>query len=436
MQKSLFVFETIGTRGDVVPLLALAHELRRRGHDASLLAPSAFAPDAAALGVDFVPITDEHLDHVGQIQFSDFYFPAFQRVVDHFEAARRNEREPIVVNIDKTATSNLLCERHGWSGVRLHLMPYKLRSLIAPPWPFAAHARGPGRQEYLRRTLPRFLAACDQDPRLLGYINERRRALGLPPAASATPTEPYLAAQACLFPEWYAPPPSDWPSPMPLLGFPLPRPSSTLPPELADFLGRGSPPLVFTTGTGVRDVQQFFAHAHDCCKRLGRRGLFLSAQLPRALSSEALGIFSYAELSLVLPRAALLVHHGGIGTLARALEAGIPQIVSPLKYDQPDNAHRVTELGLGALLPREHLNGHTLAVLASQLLGPQWSRTRLCAAQRSICTSDAIDTCATLLESVTGGRVRDAKTTCSRQALACDREPPKKSAHLAASALR
>lgn len=410
MKKSFFVLETIGTRGDVAPLLALAHELRRRGHDASLLAPSAFAPDAAELGIHFVPTTKQHLDHVGKLELGDFYFPAFQPVVDHLDALADAGRRPVVVNIDKTATSNLLCERYAWRGARLHLMPYKLRSLISPAWPFAAEACGPGREVYLRETLPRFLARCDTHPRLLAYINERRRALRLPPAVSATPNEPHLAAQICLFPEWYAPPPADWPSPLPLLGFPLPRARGELPSELAGFLQHGSAPLVFTTGTGVRDVEQFFAHAQDCCRRLGRRGVFLSTQLRNAPSNETFATFSHVELGLLLPHAALLVHHGGIGTLARAIEAGIPQIVSPLKYDQPDNAHRATELGLGALLPREQLSGHSLAGAALRLLGPAWPRTQLLAAQRSVRASDAIDACATLLEGIANTAVAHGAT--------------------------
>ena len=400
MKKSLFVFETIGTRGDIAPLLALAHELRRRGHDASLLAPSAFASEAAELGVHFVSITNEHLDHVGPLDFADFYFPAFQRVVSHLGELASSRHRPVVVNIDKTATSNLLCERYGWRGVRLHLTPYKLRSLISPPWPYAARAQGPEREVYLRETLPRFLTACDTHPRLLAYINERRSALGLPHAVSATPEEPHLAAQACLFPDWYAPPAADWPSPMPLLGFPLPAATGKLPPTLVDFLRRGSPPLVFTTGTGVRDVEHFFASARECCELLGVRGVFLSAHLPQTKCSANIATFGHVELSLLLPHAALLVHHGGIGTLARAVQAGIPQIVSPLKYDQPDNAQRAAQLGLGALLPREQLSARSLANVAAQLLSAEWSRRRLLAAQRRMLAHDAIATCATLLEDI------------------------------------
>jgi rhamnosyltransferase subunit B len=53
-------------------------------------------------------------------------------------------------------------------------------------------------------------------------------------------------------------------------------------------------------------------------------------------------------MSTLLPRSAALVHHGGIGTAAQALAAGIPQLVVPFAYDQFDNAERLRHLGCGA----------------------------------------------------------------------------------------
>ncbi|MEO8179445.1 MAG: nucleotide disphospho-sugar-binding domain-containing protein [Deltaproteobacteria bacterium] len=399
MDKLRFVFETIGTRGDVAPLLAVAAEVQRRGFDATLLAPCAFARDARDQGVDFVPTFDRHLDRVGRACFDDFYFPALQLVVDYFDRARRGGQRLVVVNIDKTASSNLLCERDAVPGVRLHLTPFKLRSFIAPPWPFAAHARGPGRAAYLRDTLPRFLDDCDRHAGLLAHINARRGGLGLPPATSATPLEPHLLEQACLFPDWYGSPPADWPSGLRLLGFPLPEPAGSLSEPVRAFLAAGEPPLVFTTGTGVRDVREFFEHARGCCTLLQRRGLFLGPHLAGP-GDPAILTVGFEELALVLPHSALLVHHGGIGTLARAVQAGIPQLVSPLKYDQPDNAHRVEDLGLGARLERAQLSAFSLAALARRLLSKDWPRRRLTESCQRVQACNGIDACAALLEQI------------------------------------
>jgi UDP:flavonoid glycosyltransferase YjiC (YdhE family) len=90
----------------------------------------------------------------------------------------------------------------------------------------------------------------------------------------------------------------------------------------------------------------------DACRRLGRRGLLLSRyrdQLPADLPP-GVRHFDYVPLSRVLPRAAALVSHGGIGTLSQALAAGIPQLIMPLGFDQFDNAARLGRLGVAATL--------------------------------------------------------------------------------------
>jgi rhamnosyltransferase subunit B len=63
---------------------------------------------------------------------------------------------------------------------------------------------------------------------------------------------------------------------------------------------------------------------------------------------------SYAPFSRLLPKTCAIVHHGGIGTTAQALAAGVPQLVMPLSHDQPDNARRVKRLGVGLTIdPRD-----------------------------------------------------------------------------------
>ena len=97
---------------------------------------------------------------------------------------------------------------------------------------------------------------------------------------------------------------------------------------------------------------QFFTAEANACRRLKRRGLLLTRfpeQIPASLPT---GVHhaNYVPLSEVLPHAAVLVHHGGIGTTAQALRRGCPQLVMPMTFDQPDNAVRIARLGVGRSL--------------------------------------------------------------------------------------
>ncbi|MEO8179418.1 MAG: nucleotide disphospho-sugar-binding domain-containing protein [Deltaproteobacteria bacterium] len=206
-------------------------------------------------------------------------------------------------------------------------------------------------------------------PYVLSGLNAFRTELGLAPIASVCELESRANLQLCLFPEWYCREAGDSPLRR-CVGFPLPRPHRELPRELSTFIDQRGRPIVFTPGTGVMDVSAFFAAARQCCEQLGRPGLFLSPGLPAQHRGPNGLIYQldYLDLEVVLPRAALLVHHGGMGTTARALEAGIPQIVSPQAFDQPDNGDRISRLGVGAMIHRRKLTGEALAGAAGALL--------------------------------------------------------------------
>ena len=92
----------------------------------------------------------------------------------------------------------------------------------------------------------------------------------------------------------------------------------------------------------------------QAAQRLGRRAVLLTPhreQVPASLPPDMLWL-PYVPLRTLLPRAAALVHHGGIGTTAEALRAGVPQVIVPLAYDQFDNAARVEALAAGAMRAR------------------------------------------------------------------------------------
>jgi UDP:flavonoid glycosyltransferase YjiC (YdhE family) len=92
------------------------------------------------------------------------------------------------------------------------------------------------------------------------------------------------------------------------------------------------------------------------------------------------------------------VHHGGIGTTARALEAAVPQIISPQAFDQPDNGDRVSRLGVGEMIFRPKLDGASLAHGARQLLDSASVRTALTDISGRVRASNGVTGMADILE--------------------------------------
>ena len=186
------------------------------------------------------------------------------------------------------------------------------------------------------------------------------------------------------------------------LGFPLPSSPEPLPTRVLEFLARFPRPLVFTTGTGVGKTERFFEAAARCCAELKMPGIFLSRFLAseRQKLADDIAHFDHVELEALLPHAALIVHHGGMGTTARALQAGIPQVISPIAFDQPDNGHRVEVLGAGRVVSRDCMSGATFATAVRELLGDVELRSRLSGYRAALASPRAIERAADLLESV------------------------------------
>jgi rhamnosyltransferase subunit B len=146
--------------------------------------------------------------------------------------------------------------------------------------------------------------------------------------------------------------------------------AAMLPPELQAFIDAGPAPVVFTAGTADTTSENFDAESAQACQRLSLRGVLVArqrTQLPESLPPGVVHV-AYASFSQLFARSAAVVHHGGIGTLSQALQAGVPQLIRPMAYVQFDNASRACRLGVAKeLLPRSYRGLHLDASLRDLL---------------------------------------------------------------------
>jgi UDP:flavonoid glycosyltransferase YjiC (YdhE family) len=204
------------------------------------------------------------------------------------------------------------------------------------------------------------------DPPILPALNQLRRELGLSPVSRVFKDWLHSPQRVIgLFPEWFAPAPPGWPPQLRLTGFPLYDEADvhTLDPSLQTFLDAGSAPILFTPGSANRAAAAFFGAALDATRRLNRRALFLTKypeQLPSNLGDDV-RYEPYLPFSRVFSQCAAVVHHGGIGTCAQALAAGVPQLTMPLAFDQPDNTTRLWRLGVARWVRPSDFRGARVA---------------------------------------------------------------------------
>ncbi|MHC2106085.1 glycosyltransferase [Methylobacterium sp. CM6246] len=384
----------VGTHGDVLPFIALGHMLLARGHGVTLAAPAPFEAMARRAGLYFQPLgtTADYEAVIGQPELwhprwgfrpmFDFALRVAETTCLWLGATRARGVDQIVVASPLAWGARLAQELYDMRAATLHVMPFLIESRSDPP-------RLPGLP--LPRILPAALRAWLNQgadtvavgPFTLPPLNALRQRLGLDPVTRLrhwwnSPTRMLL-----MFPDWYAARQADWPSQAVQLGFPLVDRFGdvpAMPTELETFLAEGDAPIVFTYGSAMRQGAAFFETALEVCRRMGRRGVLLApqdGQIPMPLPPGIIHL-PYAPLSALLPRSAALVHHGGVGTVAQALAAGIPQLVVPVAFDHFDEGRRLKDRTLGTTLSRHAFRPARAARVLGRLLADP-AVTRACA---------------------------------------------------------
>jgi len=395
----------IGTSGDVHPFIGLGAALGQRGHRVVFLANEYFRDAVVNSGLSFVPvagrqaydaaIADTDLwraDSKGMRVFTrGILDPPIEPVYDYI-LSHADDHGVVIANI---FAFGALCagDKRQLRLVTAHISPTSFRSGIRPPR-FAGMV-------FPRHTPPAIVRAVEWlvdkavlDPGLTPTLNRFRTSQGLAPARRVLNRWIHSPQKTIgLFPSWFCRPQPDWPPNAVLTGFPrFDRENRDgLPPNLVRFLAAGEPPVVFTPGSGIVRCRRFFEESLAACGRIHARALLLTRcgdQVPAPLPGWAMHA-DYVPLSALLPRCAALVHHGGIGTTAQGLAAGVPQLIKPILHDQPDNAHRVRSLCAGDVVSNAGYRAGVVTRKLSALLESGRVRDGCAAVARKFSGEDA-----------------------------------------------
>ncbi len=409
------VLVTFGSHGDLHPFLGLGARLRDRGWRVTLVTNDKYARDAADHGFDFLAIgTAEEFDafvdnpevwHTHKAAkhvfgaLADFARPTHEALIPLVQEGT------IFIGNTLAAGVRVLAETHGATTATMHLQPTAFRSMIDPP-------RMPGVPALDRlpaflkaKILPHFWNGADRyvlDP-LLKSLAAYRQELGLDPVVGYMDQWWHSPDRVlAMWPDWYAPPPHDWPEQTRLCGFPLydERETATVDDELARWIDAGDLPIAFTPGSAMVFGEAFFAAAVEACRRLNRRGILLTRHarhVPQNLPASVRHV-PFAPFSKLLPRCAAIVHHGGIGTMSQGFAAGIPQVVMPMAHDQPDNARRLIDLGVGDAIIPKRFKAKRLARVLGRLVEDDAVATRCADLKERVLADDGLARAADLVE--------------------------------------
>lgn len=379
---------TLGSLGDINPMLGLARELRRRGHDISFATSKYFQPYIEKQGFPFHEVWP-NLDPNNKAVIGPMLDPKqgperFHRdIIFPHVAANYHSFLEVAQKSDLILSGILsyfapLCAKKlqkPWASVMLS--PMTFWSIYDPPviptMEFMKHAYrfGPDFNRFLFREIFRVSTKWTKPVQDLkakeGIVDQTN-----PLTNGATSAYLNIGLYSRLLGEVQP----DFPPNTALTGFVFFDHNLThqeLSPRLQNFLDSGGPPVVFTLGsTCVIKHSHLFDLFYRVAKKLNSRSVILTGETNfkkySGLSTDKILFEDYAPYSKLFPHASCIVHQGGIGTTGQAMYSGKPMLILPECNDQHDNLERTRKLGIARGIPMRSVGAMKLKRNIRELL--------------------------------------------------------------------
>ena len=380
------VLATFGSLGDLHPMIALGIELRARGHEIAFNTLEVYREKMDALSFEFYPmrpdldpekdreLAREIMDAKGGTEklLKEILLPNVRPMYDDVTRAITGADAFISGEVVFPAAS--VAEKTGIKWITTTLAPGSFLSahdpIVPPTAQWLKHLRFLGSPFHgvmfnlVRRMIDSWFAP----------YREFRRDLELSEDANPLFEGKSDLLHLAMFSKVLGKPQPDWHSPTLQTGFCFydgQQDLGKMPEDLRKFLDAGEPPIVFTLGSAaVMDARDFFEESGRAARILNRRAVLLYGifnEVPK-ITDENIAAFDYAPYSQVFPKAACVVHQGGVGTTAQVLRAGVPHLIMPYSHDQPDNAARCERLGVARVISRDKYAADVAAKELSELL--------------------------------------------------------------------
>ncbi|MAT42896.1 MAG: hypothetical protein CL609_11180 [Anaerolineaceae bacterium] len=377
--KKITIFAA-GSRGDIQPCLALAIGLKQTGYQVTMAAPQDFEKFITQYGVGFYPLRGDVQKVMASDTGREFMEQGGSNPLKSIQAIR-TLMAPIVKEMVEDAfeacrgADLLIClgvfSPFGFSIAEalqipiINIEPTPLlpsKSFAAPSWPIQKNLGGI--HNHVSGLL--MLEVIWQWYR--PFVFDFRKHLGLPVSNAARfykllRSTPMLSAYSPSI----IPFPADWSANIHITGyFFLDNQANWLPsPELCAFLEAGPKPVCIGFGSMAgREPEKFASLVLEALAKSGQRGLLLTGWggLSARDVPEDVFVLESAPHAWLFPRMVAVVHHGGAGTTAEGLRAGVPNIIIPFAFDQFFWGARIHSLGIGPKpIPQKKLTADSLA---------------------------------------------------------------------------
>jgi rhamnosyltransferase subunit B len=420
------VFAVFGSLGDMHPMNALGIELKKRGYHVTFAAMEFYREKIETLGFEFRPmrphlvpddkeLARELMDAAkgSELLLRELILPNLRPMYEDLTAAVAGA--DLFISTEVVFAAPSVAEKTGVKWVTTTLAPGTFLSAYDPFVPPTAlwlrHLRflGRGFHGAMFGLVRKWIDSWFESYR------EFRREIGLSEGRNPLFEGKSDLLNLAMFSRVLGKPQPDWAKSTLQTGFCFydgKDDYGSIGEDLREFLDAGEPPIVFTLGSAaVMDARDFFEESAMAARILRRRAVLLYGiynEPPGIVESGDLSVererqiiaVPYAPYSQVFPKAACVVHQGGIGTTSQVLRAGVPHLFMPYSHDQPDNAARCERLGVAKIISRDRYNGKAAAAKLRALLADETYQARAAEAAKIVQSEHGTRTACDAIEEI------------------------------------
>lgn len=411
---------TYGSQGDLEPFVALGLRLSQSGHQVRLAGPAVYQNRFDLGEIEYFPLPGEPttmvqdlVDEAGTNYFqmvqsvSTFVLPLAGQVFGEVRTASQGA-DLIIHSFLLTSTGIELGNSQGIPTISAQLFPV---FSATPDFPAPSFPDLPLGEGYRRLSHNLVSQTFKWGSRFI-YQRVRRKNPSLPQLKSWIPGDRGAKSIPILygFSSLVVPQPREWKANTHLTGYWLldDSNSQTPPPKAVDFIRSGPPPITIAFGsTRTRNLEEIKTKLIQALSHCKQRGIIISDQPGLTTSSPDLLQLDYAPYQWLFRHSAAVIHHGGAGTTAKGLMAGVPNIILPFTSDQPFWGRQVHALGAAPQpIPARSLTVKKLIDAIQQCLADPSMRTNAQRIGRGIEQEDGLTQAVKIIEETlkTGGR--------------------------------
>jgi len=373
------ILTSFGSYGDVYPFIWMAKVLNNSGHHAIIITNSVFQDIIEKNNIDFYGTGNveeyngifESIDVTSKKNKPGEIVKNLKKFINYICFDPIDETVKIINDIKTTDTLILNSMLAFGAGLAAKKYSLSQRTIALSPSVISSFQESESIIQSIYTNIKNKMNTVAYKMLYGKHIKKITDSMGIELAKPTYPDWIFNNGTLCLFPNWFMNFTPKQNKQLHFIGFPEIDDDSALPDDFLEFMKTNPDPIVFTPGTPFRHNSHFFDEALNALSKMGKPGVYLTKNIKSIPENLPTNIYvsDFLPLHKFLDQCCLIVHHGGIGTTAQAVNSGVPQIIFYHQgLDQKQNGKIVENMETAKIADYSELNSAIIIEYANELI--------------------------------------------------------------------